>query len=174
MTRPGVHLPPTPDRRKPSSPAPRTAPAAEHSVINPPAPQAPPPPTVTHSRRGVSRPRYWLAGSSLLAGLLLMVDVNPSAPDASQTLTCQSEVQAEAALSRETLAELIAIPERQPKAAVNQVVGQPYCSLSPMEVRAGVQAERVVYPLNFETDAWVVLLYEGEEYAGYDFKFPNR
>lgn len=175
MPQSGVHLPNLP-RRHTSSPAARTAPQQSATTWPQPSPPTPPPnpsPTITHSRKGVSRPRYWLAGTSLLAGLLIMADVNPVKPSASDRFACQSDIQTKAALSRETLAQLLTIPERQPKAAVQQTVGTPYCSLLPVEVRAGVPAERAIYPLDFEPDAWVVLLYEGDEYAGYDFKFPN-
>ena len=188
MTKPsGIHLPQVPSRYKTNLQArPTSSPSGEFRRPIPEANAAqltrlqsqmecdgPPPqePVITHSRRGVSKPRYWLAGSSVLAGLLLLTDVTVRQP-AVDNPVCQSVVQ-EAFLSRETLAQLIAIPERQPKAEVQQVVGEPYCRLAPVEVRAGVQAEREAYPLAFDANAWVVLLYEGEEYAGYDFKFPN-
>ncbi len=124
-------------------------------------------------RQGMSQPRYWLAGSSIVAGLLLMVDVGSIRQPAVKSTVCQSVAQTEAFLSREQLASLMAIPERSSKAAVRQAIGEPYCALSPLEVRAGVQAEREAYPLAFDAKTWVIILYEGEEYAGYDFKFPN-
>ncbi|MGF1537030.1 MAG: hypothetical protein ACFB4J_11190 [Elainellaceae cyanobacterium] len=123
--------------------------------------------------RGVSRPRYWLAGSSIVAGLMLMVDVGSLRQPQTEAAVCQSVVQADAYLSREHLASLMAIPERDSKATVKQALGEPYCTLSPVEVRAGIPAEREAYPLAFDPDAWLIVLYEGEEYAGYDFKFPN-
>ncbi|MGB3615582.1 MAG: hypothetical protein WBA10_17440 [Elainellaceae cyanobacterium] len=125
-------------------------------------------------RPGMARPRYWLAGSSIMAGLLLMVDVGGVKQPAAEQSVCQPAVQSEAFLSRDALAKLLSIPERDSKVAVKQALGEPYCVLSPMEVRAGVQADREVYPLAFDENAWVVVLYEGEEYAGYDFKFTHN
>lgn len=128
-------------------------------------------------RSGMARPRYLLAGSSIAAGLLLMVDVGsvkqPAEKQAVEQAVCQSIVQSEAFLSRDALAQLLSIPERESKAVVKQVLGEPHCTLSPLEIRAGVQAEREVYPLTFDEKAWVIVLYEGDEYAGYDFKFAN-
>ncbi|MGF1514009.1 MAG: hypothetical protein ACFB5Z_09990 [Elainellaceae cyanobacterium] len=106
-------------------------------------------------------------------GLMLMVDIGSIRRPAAESSICQT-VQAEEFLSREGLTSLMAIPERDSKAAVKQVLGEPYCQLSPIEVRAGVQAEREAYPLAFDPDAWVIVLYEGEEYAGYDFKFSGK
>ncbi|WP_179228673.1 hypothetical protein [Leptolyngbya ohadii] len=31
-------------------------------------------------------------------------------------------------------------------------------------------SERAVYPLAFDRQTWLVVLYEGEEYAGYQFR----
>ena len=102
-----------------------------------------------------------------------MVDVGSVTQPAADSPLCPPTVQSDSFLSRDTLAKLLSIPERDSKASVRQTLGEPYCTLSPLEVRAGVQADREVYPLAFDDNAWVVVLYEGEEYAGYDFKFAN-
>ena len=41
------------------------------------------------------------------------------------------------------------------------------------EVRAGVSAERAAYPLAFDPNTWLVVLYEDEEYVGYGFKLQH-
>jgi len=74
-------------------------------------------------------------------------------------------------LSREELAVLLQVPERSQKAEVRSLVQHPYCVLSPLEVRAGVKADREAYPLEFDPDVWLIVLYEQGEYAGYDFVF---
>jgi len=53
------------------------------------------------------------------------------------------------------------------------VIAEPYCTLSPVEVREGVTAQREAYPLEFNPETWFVVLYEGEEYAGFDFSFSR-
>lgn len=84
---------------------------------------------------------------------------------------CQQEVQPESVLSRPELTELLSVPERSAKEAVRQVIAEPYCRMAPVEVREGVTAEREAYPLAFDPQTWLVVLYEGDEYAGYDFSF---
>ena len=85
--------------------------------------------------------------------------------------SCNEFVQTEAKLSREQLAELLTIPERDSKARVREVVAEPYCRLASLNVRANVQAEREAYPLEFDPKTQLVILYENDEYAGYRFNF---
>ncbi|MEB3290383.1 MAG: hypothetical protein VKI82_10740 [Leptolyngbya sp.] len=91
-----------------------------------------------------------------------------SAPSTADT--CEAIISRDARLSRDQLAKLLAIPERDSKENVRQVVAEPYCRLPQMQVRAGVNAEREVYPLAFDPNTHLILLYEGEEYAGYRFR----
>lgn len=93
-----------------------------------------------------------------------------SLPSRSQE-ACQGAVQADVALSREQLAQLLAVPERDSRSRVSEIVGVPYCQLQSLQVRAGVAAERQVYPLAFDPTTRLVILYEGDEYAGYRFSF---
>lgn len=88
--------------------------------------------------------------------------------------TCETEIAKTATLSREQLLALLAIPERESKTKVRQVVKEPYCQLSNLEIRAGVAAEREAYPLEFDPKTTLVLLYENDEYAGYRFKLSRE
>ncbi len=83
---------------------------------------------------------------------------------------CTGEISSSAQLSRQQLAELLTVPERDSKQRIRQIVDQPYCQLAPLSVRAGVEAEREAYPLAFSPDKTFIILYEDGEYAGYDFK----
>lgn len=85
--------------------------------------------------------------------------------------SCQAIVHSDARVSREQLAQLLAIPERQAKSAVQKVLAQPYCRLPPLQLRANVVAERESYPLAFDPTTHLVILYENDEYAGYRFRF---
>jgi hypothetical protein len=125
------------------------------------------------AKQGVRSPdfRYLLAGSSLLAGVVLVGDVGTLFKAEPVSDVCQEIVQPDATLSRDELSKLIAIPERDSKSAVREIVSEPYCLLPSIEVRAGEKAEREAYPLVFDPQTWVVLLYEGDEYAGYAFSF---
>ena len=115
--------------------------------------------------------QYLVAGGCILSALALMTDVHSLMPSSSSVPLCQTVVQPDSILSRETLAQLLAVSERSPKASVQQVISEPYCQLPALELRAGVAAEREAYPLAFDPDTWFVVLYEGNEYAGYDFSF---
>jgi hypothetical protein len=113
----------------------------------------------------------WIVGSLVLAGLVLLLDPSRvisrwSGGDNSQ---CQEVVQPQSILSREQLVKLLAIPERSAKSKIRQILREPYCYLASLKIRAGVLSQREAYPLEFDTDMWLVILYEGEEYAGYRF-----
>ncbi|NJL88088.1 MAG: hypothetical protein HC886_22350 [Leptolyngbyaceae cyanobacterium SM1_1_3] len=117
-----------------------------------------------------------LAGGLMFAIVGLLFDfqgvqalLSPSKPVSAQE--CETIVQAKARLSRETLAQLLAIPERDTKERVRQVVSEPYCQLPELNVRSGVVAEREAYPLEFDPKTRLVILYENDEYAGYRFDF---
>lgn len=86
---------------------------------------------------------------------------------------CQEEVAAKVVLSRTQLGQLLTVPERAKRQAVQAIVQEPYCTMPEIEVRSGVKAEREAYPLAFDPNTWLVLLYEGDEYAGYGFSFQQ-
>jgi len=115
-----------------------------------------------------------LMGGLVLAFVGVLFDVREDLPGqatASSHEACQGEVNPQVALSREQLAQLLAISERDTKERVTAVVGAPYCQLQGLQVRAGVTAERQVYPLAFDPDTQLIILFEGNEYAGYRFSF---
>lgn len=83
---------------------------------------------------------------------------------------CVTEVVSEAQLSRKQLLEILAVPERDNKTRIRQIATEPYCQLSSINIRAGVEATREAYPLAFDPNTTLVILYENDEYAGYRFK----
>jgi hypothetical protein len=116
-----------------------------------------------------------MAGGALLLAVVVLgqgqsLIPSRSASTAASTETCEAIIRSDARLSRDQLAKLLTIPERDTKENVRKVVSEPYCRLAPMEVRAGVKAEREIYPLAFDPNTQLILLYEGDEYAGYRFK----
>jgi len=118
-----------------------------------------------------------IAGGSMLALAALVVGPKPIVDRAEQAegkVVCQETVQAQSVLSRAELSELLAIEERAPKGDVRSVIEEPYCTLPAMEVREGVTAQREAYPLEFNPETWFIVLYEGEEYAGFDFSFSRE
>jgi hypothetical protein len=127
--------------------------------------------------RSQGRPKAWLAGGSMafLAALAFVPGhLKPNTKDALHTThhpVCQVVVKSGAQLSRDQLSRLLSVPERSSKEAIQRIATQPYCTLPTLEARSGVKAEREAYPLAFDPDTWLVLLYENGEYAGYDFAF---
>lgn len=111
-----------------------------------------------------------LAGGLIFTLIGLMIDVQTRKPStsASQTFTgCAETINSEIFLSQEQLAQILMIPERDSKEKVREMLAEPYCVLPSVEVRSGIRAEREVYPLSFAPQAWLILLFEGDEYAGY-------
>jgi hypothetical protein len=116
----------------------------------------------------------FLLGGLFLAFLGLMLDFRSMLPFNASTASperCQGDVNREVVLSREQLAQLLSVPERDTKQRVQDIVGAPFCSLQSLQVRAGIVAERQVYPLAFDPSTRLVILYEGDEYAGYRFSY---
>jgi len=116
--------------------------------------------------------KYMLAGGSVVAALGLMADLNGFMPKSTPAKEiCQEVVEPKAVLSRDKLAQLLAIPEGAPRTQIQQVTQSPYCRLSGVQVRANVTAQREAYPLAFDPQTWFIVLYEGDSYAGYSFSF---
>lgn len=120
-----------------------------------------------------SNVRYLVTGGCMLALVGLLVDLRNVTRPAAPSHVCQEIVQSKSVLSRDQLSRLLAVPERDRKATVQAIVSEPYCRLPGLEIRAGVPAQREAYPLAFDPQTWLVVLYEGEEYAGYDFVFQR-
>lgn len=118
-------------------------------------------------------PQHLLAVASVLLvpPLLMNLPGMPSFGESRSPETCQTMVQSQTALSRKQLARLLTIPEGDQKTKVREIVKAPYCKLANLEVRAGATAEREAYPLEFDAQTWLVVLYEGDQYAGYRFTF---
>jgi hypothetical protein len=117
-----------------------------------------------------------LAGGLMLALVGFVQNVGGvrqwlSVAQPNQPQDCEAIVRSDARLSREQLANLLTIPERDPKDAVRKIVSEPYCRLPQLQVRSGVVAEREAYPLAFDPNTQLVILYENDEYAGYRFRF---
>ena len=92
---------------------------------------------------------------------------------AAKQYLCQDIIASQAVLSRQQLTQLLTIPERENRQAIEAIAKDPYCTLAAIEVRAGVMAERSVYPLAFAPNTWLIVLYEDEEYVGYGFKLQH-
>lgn len=104
---------------------------------------------------------------AMLAILALIIDIS-KAPSSQQTaVACSDVVKPEAKLSKQQFAQFLTIPERHQKQQVRLIVRDPYCRLPSLEVRSGVTAEREAYPFAFDGSKQLVILYEGDEYAGY-------
>lgn len=111
---------------------------------------------------------WGMAAMSLLlnAGTYLKADAASAQKD-----NCQTIVQSSAVLSRAQLGKILTVPERSNQQTVRDIVADPYCQLPGLEIRDGVTATREAYPLAFEPSTWLVMLYEGDEYAGFSFSF---
>lgn len=120
------------------------------------------------------QPRQVLvAGGSMLALAALLITPNLSQDQAKDAdpFTCIRQEQPKALVSRDQLAKLLDTDLQAPKAAVLEFLKAPYCVLSAGKTEAGLPANREAYPLEFDPQTWLVVLYEGDRYVGYDFRF---
>ena len=113
-----------------------------------------------------------MAGGSVLLGLGLLMDQYglPSLIGKKGVgIDCQEVVRPDANLSRKQLAQLLTISEGDKKQRIQEIIKEPYCKLQTLEIRAGATAQREAYPLEFDQNTWLVILYEGDQYTGYRF-----
>ncbi|MFZ4640913.1 MAG: hypothetical protein ACOYMP_11015 [Nodosilinea sp.] len=130
---------------------------------SPPAPPTPHPPL-----RAVV-----LASGSMLAAATLWLSPHPTPVIDSQPLTgeCIKIEKIENALSRDRLKALLAVETPAPRATLQALLKDPYCVLKPTTDAQGGGTDRVAYPLEFDPHAWLVVIYQGDRYTGYDFRF---
>ena len=83
---------------------------------------------------------------------------------------CTELVEPSVALSQEQLSKLTEVPTYSKRQQVEQILKQPYCRLSSLNIRAGTLTEREVYPLASNPSTSLIVLYEDENYLGYGFK----
>jgi hypothetical protein len=84
---------------------------------------------------------------------------------ASRRESCVSIHDRNARISRTTLKWLIDAPIGSDRSFIEQRLGPPYCFLS--------EGERVSYPAAWDPALWLVIVYTGKRYQGYDFSFGN-
>lgn len=127
-------------------------------------------------RRSRRQQRYRLISGAVLVllgfGLGLGLRFQAKAASSHRDL-CQEIISSQAVLSRQQLGKLLTVPERENRQTIEAIANDPYCTLTALEVRAGVMAERAVYPLAFDPNTWLVVLYEAEEYVGYGFRLQH-
>ncbi|MBF2029767.1 MAG: hypothetical protein IGS48_23930 [Oscillatoriales cyanobacterium C42_A2020_001] len=117
-------------------------------------------------------PRRAIIGGTVLLALGMLLDMYGLPTFSSRrsfTASCQEILKSEAALSKTQVAQLLTVSEGDKKQRIREIVKEPYCKLPDLQIRAGATAQREAYPLDFERDTWVVVLYEGEQYTGYRF-----
>jgi len=94
----------------------------------------------------------------------------PPAPSAisSKAVTCAEVGSSAARISRADLAWLLEVPVGSDWAAVMKRLGTPYCFL-----HNGNDLSKVAYPSAWEPSTWIVVIYQGNQYAGYDLSYFN-
>ncbi len=125
----------------------------------------------TDSWKKLLSKRVMAGGSVLLAGWLLTDQFGLPSLTGRKSVgeACQEIVQSEATLSQKQLAQLLAISEGDKKQRIRDIIKEPYCKLQSLQIRAGATAQREAYPLEFDRNTWLVILYEGDQYTGYRF-----
>jgi hypothetical protein len=113
-----------------------------------------------------------MAGGSVLLTLSLLTDqfrIPALFARKENPVNCAEVVQTSATLSQKQLAQLLTVSEGDKKQRIRDIVKEPYCKLPSLQIRVGATAQREAYPLEFDPNTWLVLLYEGEQYTGYRF-----
>ncbi|MBE9135780.1 hypothetical protein IQ254_00920 [Nodosilinea sp. LEGE 07088] len=119
------------------------------------------------------RPRALVAGGSMLALAALLITPNlgqDRAQEASAS-TCIKIEQSKSLVSRDKLAKLLEIDAQATRTTVREILQEPYCVMAEGKTEAGTPASREAYPLEFDPQTWLVVLYDSDRYVGYDFRF---
>ena len=167
-------------RRRPIA-APYPNPSAQPSAA-PPSPQPKLSKAALIARyKGIFTNKATWTGISAIALSMLAVVPFSAGSESTDVSSCQQKIKPTGNISRGQLSALLALPAGASKEAVQNVTGEPYCTLPALSKADAEKAEdisaiagnsREAYPLAFDPDAWVVIAYtETEEYLGYDFVF---
>lgn len=150
-------------------------PSGQAGPQGPTYPQPMPYSVTTHGpAQPQAKPRQVLmAGGSVLAlaALLITPNLGKDQVQESSPFSCVKIEQTQSLISRDQLKALLATDLQAPKATVQELLKEPYCVMSSGKTEAGQPADREAYPLEFDPQTWLVVLYEGDRYAGYDFRF---
>jgi hypothetical protein len=122
-----------------------------------------------HTRRFTLK--QLLAGGAALLAMGSLFDLGglPSFGSRNSVEECQQMTQSQPKLSEKQLARLLTVPEGESKSKIREIAKEPYCKLSSLQIRTGATAEREAYLLAFDPQTQLVVLYEGDQYAGYRF-----
>lgn len=81
---------------------------------------------------------------------------------------CIGTVNPTVRISRATLAWLITVPVGSAQREVMGQLGAPYCLFSDVDGFI-----RVAYPCEWDPSTWILIVFQKQQYAGYDFNFIN-
>ncbi|MBU6228587.1 MAG: hypothetical protein KGQ93_02695 [Cyanobacteria bacterium REEB459] len=114
-----------------------------------------------------------LAGGSMLAAAMVGLSPHSGPVVESPTLTgeCIKIEKTVNGLSRDRLKAMLALPVPAPQATLKSLLTSPYCVLKPSPNEQAEGLERQAYPLEFDPQTWLVVIYQGDLYQGYDFIF---
>lgn len=83
------------------------------------------------------------------------------------TVKCDSQPDKSAALAPQELTKLLLVPERATLDQFRTAAQKPYCTLAPIEIRAGASIAREVYLLSFNPAVIVIVAFEDSQYLGF-------
>ncbi|MGV0023693.1 hypothetical protein [Phormidesmis priestleyi] len=122
-----------------------------------------------HTRR-LNLKQLLAGGAALLAiGLFFDLGSLPSFGNKKSVEACPETMPPQAKLSKQQLAKLLMVPEGESRSKIREIAKEPYCKWSSLQIRVGATADREAYPLAFDPQTQLVVLYEGDQYAGYRF-----
>lgn len=91
-----------------------------------------------------------------------------TAPIARKQTPCIGTTNLTVRISRATLAWLIAVPVGSAEREVMQGLGTPYCLLPDADGLI-----QVAYPCEWDPSTWIVIVFQKQQYAGYQFSFDH-
>lgn len=122
-------------------------------------------------------PNQLLAGAAAFLALGLFVEMQglPSFGNKDPNVECEKVTKRDAILSETQIGKLLAVKKGESKDTLRSFLKEPYCTLRPESIQAGASNDREVYLVasddfvQFDPKTKLVVLYQGDEYAGYRF-----
>jgi hypothetical protein len=112
-----------------------------------------------------------LAVMPLIAVLVVSGDAFPQSGSlARRQGLCMAMVNPHARISRANFSWLLKISQGSDRHAVIEPrLGSPYCYLATRRIQ-----EAVAYPAAWDPSVWILVIYQGDRYQGYDISYNNN
>ncbi len=112
--------------------------------------------------------------ATTVAVVTIWFAANAPAYSQSHNNSCTGVINRGIRLTRAQLARLNALQPPVSSQTIREIVGdRAYCRFPDVAALGGGTIQRFAFPMEWDPENWVLLLFQGENYIGLDFSFDN-